>query len=219
MNKLITKLWMLSTLLWIASTNVLAIEANSMANNTIPINHLEPVKFIKIITTEMLKTVKANKTKIDQKPELLLEIVDNKIMPYVANKTIARKVMGFKWKTATVQQKADFTREFTIYLKRFYSRAFLSYDNQTLMYKSKPKMKGKKIATIYTSLEETGKPSVEIDYKLYKSKNGGWKMIDIVVEGISLVINNQRQYGGQIRTEGVDSVIVKLSYNNQKEFK
>ncbi len=185
----------------------------------LPINQLEPVEFIKIITTDMLNIVKQNKTLISKDPKQLLQIVDNKIMPFVANNTIARKVMGFKWKTATTKQKQDFTEEFTIYLKRFYSRAFLSYDKQTLVYDPKPKMKGNNIATISTSLQENGKPDIQIDYKLYKQKDGGWIMIDIVVEGISLVINNQRGYGNQIKSEGIDSVIVKLRYNNSKEFK
>ena len=196
-----------------------AAEAAPINDLKTPINHLEPVEFITIITTDMLKVVKANKTGIDEDPKQLLKIVDEKIMSYVANKIIARKVMGLKWKTATVKQKEDFTTEFTKYLKRFYSRAFLSYDKQTLVYNPKPKMKGSKIATVYTSMVESGKPDIQIDYKLYLRKDGGWVMIDIVVEGISLVINNQRQYGGQIKREGLDSVIVKLTYNNSKEFK
>lgn len=215
----LSKFLLVATLILISAGYSFAAEKLSSSNSNTPINHLQPVEFIKIITTDMLKTVKANKAQIDQDPTQLLKIVDEKIMTFVANKTIARKVMGFKWKTATVKQKTDFTNQFTIYLKRFYSRAFLSYDKQTLEYNPKPKMKGSKIATVYTAMVENGRPDVHIDYKLYKSKDGGWVMIDIVVEGISLVINNQRQYGGQIKKEGVDSVIVKLSYNNSKEFK
>ncbi len=189
------------------------------AANTEAINKLPPVDFIKLITKDMLKTVTASKTEIDAKPEVILSIVDEKIMPFIATKTIARKVMGLPWKKASDTQKEAFTKEFTTYLKRFYSRAFLSYDNQLLVYNPKPRMRGSKIATVYTSLTEKGKPDVAIDYKLYKKKDGGWVMIDIVIEGISLVINNQRQYSGQIKSEGIDSVIVKLTYNNKQEFK
>ncbi len=219
MFKLIINVFTIAALTLILISTSNSAELSTKVDKTVPINHLPPVEFIKIITTDMLKTVKQKKAEIDKNPKAILAIVDEKIMPYVANKTIARKVMGFKWKTATAKQKEIFTREFTIYLERFYSRAFLSYDKQTLVYNPKAKMKGTKIAMVYTSLVETGKPDVQINYKLYKRKDGGWVMIDIVVEGISLVINNQRQYGGQIKSEGIDSVIVKLTYNNKKEFK
>ncbi len=219
MFKLIINVFTIAALTLILISTSHSAELSTKVDKTVPINHLPPVEFIKIITTDMLKTVKQKKAEIDKNPKAILAIVDEKIMPYVANKTIARKVMGFKWKTATAKQKEIFTREFTIYLERFYSRAFLSYDKQTLVYNPKAKMKGTKIAMVYTSLVETGKPDVQINYKLYKRKDGGWVMIDIVVEGISLVINNQRQYGGQIKSEGIDSVIVKLTYNNKKEFK
>ncbi len=189
------------------------------AADEIPIDELAPVDFIVRATTDMLDEVTATKPAIDENNELIVEIVDRRIMPYVATKTIARKVMGLKWKKASDQQKDDFTREFTTYLKRFYARAFLSYDNQKLNYTAKAKLKGSKIATVFTQLVESGKPDIAINYKLYKKKDGSWTMIDIIIEGISLVISNQRQYSGQIKREGLDSVIVKLAYKNKQEFK
>lgn len=179
----------------------------------------EPVSFIHNITNKMLDQLNHRRDEIKKNASIILEIVDEVIMPHIANRTISRKVMGKQWKKASNEQKVEFTKEFTLYLKRYYSRAFLAYDNQQLKFLPKVKYKGKKTAIVSTLLLQSGKPDVSIKYRLYLNKNGDWKVIDIVIEGISLVISNQRQYASKIVSEGLESVTKKLAYKNQMEFK
>ncbi|HFB67096.1 MAG TPA: ABC transporter substrate-binding protein [Aeromonadales bacterium] len=210
--KIIFKLAIVSLVSFLLSSQVFA-EDKAVDNAT------ASVAFIKNITTQMIDELNANHETIKNNPPEILKIVDRIIMPHIATKTISRKVMGRYWKKATDEQKENFTREFTTYLKRYYSHAFLSYNDQKLKYAPKAKLKGKKYASVSTFIVETGKKDVSVKYRLYHKKNGDWKIIDIVIEGISLVINNQRQYASQIKTEGLESVIKKLTYKNTKEFK
>ncbi len=208
--KIFLKLTLFS-IISILSTHLIAAETNNPAT--------ESVAFIKNITTEMIDELNARHKAIKKQPTIILKIVDSIIMPHIAAKTISRKVMGRYWKKATDEQKKQFTKEFTTYLKRYYSHAFLSYNDQRLSYQPKAKLKGKKYAVVATSIHSEGKKDVSVKYRLYHKKNGEWKIIDIVIEGISLVINNQRQYASQIKTEGLASVIKKLTYKNTQEFK
>ena len=43
-----------------------------------------------------------------------------------------------------------------------------------------------------------------------------WKIIDLKIEGISMVLSNKKQFGGQISRDGIETVIAKLEYKNQK---
>jgi len=181
--------------------------------------NIEPVPFIKGITESMLSKLKLRHDDIEKNSQVILEIVDEIIMPHIADVSISRRVMGRAWKKASKQQKIDFTREFSLYLKRYYSRAFLAYDDQKLTFLPKVKYLGKKNAIVSSLLLQQGKPDVSIKYRLHLYQSGKWKIVDIVIQGISLVISNQRQYATKITTEGLESVIKKLAYNNQLEFK
>jgi phospholipid transport system substrate-binding protein len=177
----------------------------------------DPVAFVENITKTMLEELNTKRDILKQEPEKILDIVDRVVMPHIAAKTIARKVMGKYWRIASEEQQEKFTVEFTTYLKRYYSKAFLSYNNQRIEYEPKPKWVSPKTATVTSHLLQDGQQPVEIVYKIQKSKNG-WLVTDIVIEGISLVINNQRQYGSLFANEGIDTVIAKLAYNNAKAF-
>ena len=44
-----------------------------------------------------------------------------------------------------------------------------------------------------------------------------WKIIDVVIEGISLVISNRTQFGNSISRDGLDTVIAKLEYKQTEQ--
>ncbi len=200
---------------FLLSALVLSLTIQAM---TLQAHEKDPAIFVKNITNSMIEKLNVSKSEIRENPSIILDIVDRQIMPHISKTTISRKVMGKTWKKATDQQKDKFVEEFTLYLKRFYSKAFLSFDNQTIEFDPNIKLKGKKLAIVSTKVLRSGQKPVEIQYRLYLKKDG-WKVVDIVIEGISLVISNQRQYAGLIAREGLDAVTAKLAYNNQQEFK
>jgi phospholipid transport system substrate-binding protein len=57
-----------------------------------------------------------------------------------------------------------------------------------------------------------GKP-VPIDYQMRKT-DGGWKIYDITVEGISLVLTYRSEFDQVVKQEGIDGLIKRLSQKN-----
>ncbi|PIP80651.1 MAG: hypothetical protein COW84_04065 [Gammaproteobacteria bacterium CG22_combo_CG10-13_8_21_14_all_40_8] len=199
------KLFTLGLFLWLGTVHSFAAEQ-------------PPLDFVKTITNAMIEDLNVSKVEIKKNPSLVLDIVDRRVIPYVSKETIARKVMGRVWKDSSEAQRTKFVEEFTTYLKRFYSKALLSFDNQSIEFSPDVATKGDNLAMVSTKVIRPGQASVEIKYKLAKG-NDGWKVTDLIIEGISLVINNQRQYSTLIVQEGLDAVTAKLAYNNQQEFK
>ncbi|RMH41551.1 MAG: ABC transporter substrate-binding protein [Gammaproteobacteria bacterium] len=177
----------------------------------------DPVKFLQTLTNGLIQELNARKAELKKDPGIILDIINRRVMPNIAAKTIARKVMGRHWRAATDEQKEKFTTEFTTYLKRYYAKAFLSYDDQQLRYDEKAKWLSPKSVLVRSELIQKDKAPVEIRYRLTRGKNG-WLITDIVIEGVSLVISNQRQYDGLIRREGLDTVIAKLAFANNRPF-
>jgi phospholipid transport system substrate-binding protein len=57
-----------------------------------------------------------------------------------------------------------------------------------------------------------GKP-VGFDYAMRKTEQG-WKIYDIVVEGVSLVLTYRSEFDGVVRQSGVDGLIKALASKN-----
>ena len=175
----------------------------------------DPLVIIKSATTSMIEQLTINKDDIVKDQSIVMNIVEELLMPHFATNTISRKVMGKHSRKATKEQQAQFAEAFRFYMVRFYSKVFASYTNQTFKYLPGHEFVGKKKVTIKTQLIQSGSKPVAIDYKMQRSGDS-WKIIDLKIEGISMVISNKKQFGNQITRDGIDTVIAKLQYKNDK---
>lgn len=165
---------------------------------------------------QMLQELEINKAKISEDKTIVRGIVENVILPNMAVNTISRKVMGKHARKATKEQKSRFADAFKGYMIRFYSNAFAEYTNETVDFLEEPKFNNQKRVTVRTKLNRASGAPIPIDYKLQRSGDS-WKIIDVKIEGISLVISNRSQFGGNISRDGLDTVIAKLEYKNESE--
>lgn len=177
----------------------------------------DPLALVQNTTALMLEKLDAEKRAIRKNNPRLLEIVEAEIIPHVDTRAIARKVLARHWRKATETQKAAFESAFSEYLVRFYSRAFAAYDGQTIEYLNMPSLEGKRLVTVKTQIIQKNHAPIAVDYKL-SSTEERWFVTDIVVENISLVISNRKQYHALIRKSGLDMVIERLQSKNAEPF-
>jgi len=174
-----------------------------------------PQLIIESATSDMIVQLKKNKNKMSEDSTILIDIVEELLLPHFASNTISRKVLGKHVKRITAEQKKQFSEAFRYYMIRFYTKAFATYSNQTFEFDDAPEYKLKKKVVIRSHLIQQGGQPVAIDYKMQRSGKT-WKIIDIKIEGISMVISNRSQFGAQISRDGIDTVIAKLDYKNKK---
>jgi phospholipid transport system substrate-binding protein len=51
--------------------------------------------------------------------------------------------------------------------------------------------------------------------RLY-NKNGVWKVFDVKIDGVSLVTNYRANFASEVRRGGLDQLIEKLAWKNNK---
>jgi len=54
---------------------------------------------------------------------------------------------------------------------------------------------------------------VQIDFTMHKTEQG-WKIYDIVVEGMSLVLTYRSEFDALVKQQGIDGLIKRLSEKN-----
>ncbi|BCG65607.1 MAG: phospholipid transport system substrate-binding protein [Methyloprofundus sp.] len=142
--------------------------------------------------------------------------VDKNIFPNVDTVRMSALVLGKHWRKASKQQKKQFIAAFKNLLVNTYSSTFTEqFKDWTIQYLPLKLKENAKKALVKTKVQQTGKPTSSIDYSMILH-NGQWKIYDIKVEGISLVISNRTSFNQMIKEAGsLDNVIVQLQEKNK----
>ncbi len=142
--------------------------------------------------------------------------VEQNIFPNVDTVRMSALVLGKHWRKASKQQKKQFIAAFKNLLINTYSSTFTEqFKDWTIQYSPLKLQPGDKKTLVKTTVHQADKPESNIDYSMIL-RNGHWKIYDIKVEGISLVISNRESFSQMIKEAGsLDKVISKLEAKNK----
>lgn len=176
-----------------------------------------PETLIKEVSTDVLESVKADKSIKDGDVSKVIALVDAKVMPYINFQRMTSSAVGRYWKQATPEQKKRLQEEFKILLVRTYSGALAQVQDQTVQIK--PSRSGASDKEVVVKTEVRGKgDSIQLDYRLEQLADG-WKIYDVNVLGVWLVENYRNSFSQEIGANGIDGLIAKLAERNAKASK
>jgi phospholipid transport system substrate-binding protein len=175
-----------------------------------------PQTLVENTAERMRVALQTNRELLRAEPTRLYGLVNQIIIPNFDFELISRWVLGRYWREATLEQRNQFTAEFRTLLVRSYAGTLLEYADDPLTFPPSPKpAEDAKEATVLSELvSKSGNPT-RITYSL-RLGNDGWKIYDVAVDGVSLVINYRSTFANQIRDSGMDSVIRDLRERNTK---
>lgn len=174
-----------------------------------------PDELIKNTAQEVLAIVKKDREIQAGSQSKVLELVDAKVLPHFNFTRMTRLAVGKHWRTATPQQKQSLETEFRNMLVRTYTKAFTAYRDQVIEVKPLKIPADAKEVTVKTLIVKPGTPSIPVDYDMEKTEEG-WKVFDLIIEGVSLVTNYRSTFAQQIQQSGIDGLIKTLADKNRK---
>lgn len=176
---------------------------------------MAPDVLVKTTAEDVLEIVKNDKDIQAGNQKKIFALAEEKILPNFNFERVSRLVLGKYWTRANKDQQEAFQREFRSLLLRTYATALSKYRNQTIEYKPMRAQPGDTKVTIKTLVIQPDGPPIAIDYSLEKFPEG-WKVYDIVIEGVSLVTNYRGQFSNEIRQSSLDGLIQKLTDKNKQ---
>jgi phospholipid transport system substrate-binding protein len=168
-----------------------------------------PEAVVKKGVDEVLTAIKQTR---DQKK--LHEIAEAKVVPYFDFKQMTQLAAGRSWSQASATQQEALEKSFRTLLVRTYTAALTRVSGDAKV-DVKPAPASGDDALVKTVASEPGKKPVEIDYRMAKTA-GGWKVYDVVVEGLSLVTSYRSSFQSEIARSGVDGLIKTIDEKNRK---
>jgi phospholipid transport system substrate-binding protein len=120
--------------------------------------------------------------------------------------TLSRLVLARNWARFSPAQQQEFMQEFRDHLATTYGRRLDDYRNEKVsIVGDRAEPNGD--STVRTKiLRGGGSNDVEVDYRLRKS-NGEWKVIDFIIEEISLVANFRSQFQDIVASGGPEKLL------------
>jgi phospholipid transport system substrate-binding protein len=172
-----------------------------------------PEALVKKITADVMEAIKSDKQLAAGDRQKALKLAEEKILPHVDFEEAARLAMGRSWSQASAEQKKRLVQEFRSMLVRTYSASISAYEGQTMKVLPVRMKPDDTEVTVRNQYIRQGAKPVAIDYSMRKT-DGGWKIFDIVVEGVSLVLTYRSEFDAVVKQQGVDGLIKALAQKN-----
>ena len=164
---------------------------------------------------EVLAALKSDKDLQSGDIKKIEKLAEDKILPHFNFPRMTQLAVGRNWKDASDAQKTSLTDQFRTLLLRTYSSTLSQYRNQTIDVKPLKAAAADAEVVVKTAVIQSGGQPIPIDYSMEKTSSG-WKVYDVLIDGVSLVTNYRSSFNTEIKTNGVDGLIKSLTDRNTK---
>tara|TARA_Y200000002_G_scaffold382645_1_gene400487 strand:+ start:7912 stop:8493 length:582 start_codon:yes stop_codon:yes gene_type:complete len=168
-----------------------------------------PDDFLKKSVEEVSALVSKHKERFEEDEEFLRSKMNLVVMPKLDITLMSKIILGKNiWTGMSSQQKADFIQAFKYRMTSTYMKSITAFDGEKIEFLPYIPGKKDKIALVKSKyLIAAG--NIDVDYRLIKNIDG-WRVYDIIFEGISLMKNYRADFREHVKKNGIDSLIKSL---------
>jgi phospholipid transport system substrate-binding protein len=170
-----------------------------------------PDVLMKAVTSEVIAILRQDLAAGE--PTKVSELVETKVLPLFDFPRMTSIAVARNWRLASPAQQEALTAEFKTLLVRTYSAALSNYRDQLIEYLPLRAASGDTEVTVRSTVRRPGAERLSIDYEMANTPSG-WKVYDIQIAGVSLIINYRASFAAQVRESGLDGLIKSLSDKN-----
>jgi phospholipid transport system substrate-binding protein len=172
-----------------------------------------PEQLIQSITDEVMAALSSDKELAAGDRDKALKLAEEKVLPHIDFEEATRLALSRAWSQASAEQKRRLVTEFRAMLLRTYTNAVSAYSGTQAKYlPSRSKAQGTEATVRYQFSRDGGRP-LQVSYEM-RRQGEAWKIYDISVEGMSLVLTYRTEFDGIIKQEGIEGLIRRLTQKN-----
>lgn len=151
--------------------------------------------FVDSVAKQVLEVVKTDASPLDKQHKLEGIFSDKVDLNF-----IGKFVLGKHWREASPAQQTSYMAAYKPFILKNYASKLTKYSGQTYDLKN-PRDDGE--ASVVTMvIHDTNGSDVNVDYRVQNSK-----IVDIVVEGVSLLTTQRSEFNSIVENKGIDGLI------------
>lgn len=173
-----------------------------------------PDVLVKNVTLEVVDMIAKDKDIKAGSRAKLIQLIEAKVLPHFNFNAMTALAMGQNWNRASAEQRQRLTEEFKTLLVRTYASALSAYSEQKFEFRPLRARPADTEVTVQVRVLQPGAQPVPIDYSMEKTASN-WKVYDVMVGGVSLVVNYRTEFSNAVRANGIDGLIKELQTKNK----
>ena len=183
---------------------LLALGSSAGAADTIP-----PEQVVAAAADAIADVMKTRHAELEADRRKLDALVRELLLPRFDLETSCRLILGSHWKTSTPEQRKRFVNAFYGFLVASYGHALLEFNHDTLkVLPSQEPVLGSS-TQVRTRMKLTSGRIYQVDFYM-RLADPGWRVVDILVEGVSYVRSYRGDFGLEIRASSLDALSKRL---------
>ena len=120
---------------------------------------------------------------------------------------MGKRALGPHWSKLAPDSREHYVSLFADLLDRAYFEKIDQYEGEKVRY-LEPRIDGE-LATVPTRVVTPRGTDIPVDYRMYRSQSG-WRVYDVIIEGVSLVSNYRSQFDRIVRTASTDELLKRM---------
>ena len=159
-------------------------------------------EYVEKIHEDIVLVVRAKQDIYEENPEEFIKAISFALQPLVDFKRISRNVMGRYYKDANKEQIEKFNKVFKASLLETYSKTLAEFKDEEILVSSEVKKSPKGNREKVSLQIVTSTKVYPATYDMYLNKQGQWKLINIVINGVNLGLTFRNQFYSLMEKEG-----------------
>jgi phospholipid transport system substrate-binding protein len=144
---------------------------------------------------------RGNQQKFDALVALLEEPIDLDL--------VGRLILGRHWRTASDEQRKQYLQLFREYALANLASKLHLYQGQSFEVTG-AKVVSDQDALVTSRILSDGEPPLQVDWRLRERNDGDLVTIDLIVEGVSLIVTLRSEFGSVIERQGFEGLLAEL---------
>ena len=154
--------------------------------------------FLKSFGDAAVATLTDGRLSAEQREATLKDLINNGF----ELDTIGRLALGRHWKAATESQRAEFRGLFQSYVTNATVKRLSGYSGEELDL-GPARVAGKsELVAVPSRISRPGEAGISVEWRLRRGADAKWRIIDVVIEGVSMLQTHRAEFDAVIRQGG-----------------
>ena len=164
----------------------------------------KPAEFIQGLADQAISVLSDQRGTIDERQQKFRTVLRDDF----AMKKIGRFAAGKYWRNMSTEQKRQYQNLFEEWILKTYSIRFGGYSGETVNVLRTFKA-GATDVFVRTRIESSKRRSLKVDWRVRRIDER-YKIIDVVVEGVSMLVTQKAEFSAVLQQRGIDGLITIL---------
>ncbi len=168
-----------------------------------------PYQIIEDVSGKLMSTIKGGEQTLKTHPDDYYASLSKVLEPAVNFDFIAQAVMADAWQKANEAQRRKFTEIFKLGMVKTLAKGLAAYSNLTISLVPPSGDLGAQKRVEVLQQVTGGEKTHQVTYTMQLDKNGDWKLINVILNGVSLGKSYREQFAQTLKqsNNNIDTVI------------